>query len=220
MKKKRILQSMEDGAIQGAPLVIEGMAQEGDIRKADLTVGAGECVVISGRSGCGKSTLLRLAADLSPGVGAAAVGAFRREAAPACQWRRRIVYVASESGWWTTPIKAHMADLAQARVLLAELEMSPDLLLADPAHVSGGERQRLALIRALVIDPWFLLLDEPTSALDQTSVRLVEKMLRRVLRRGVGMLVVSHDERQIARLADRHLILSEAGLREAALVSG
>ena len=103
-----------------------------------------------------------------------------------------------------------MADPAQARALLAELDMSPDLLLADPAHVSGGERQRLALIRALVIDPWFLLLDEPTSALDPTSVRLVEKMLRRVLRRGVGMLVVSHDERQIARLADRHLILSEA----------
>lgn len=220
MKKKRILQSMEDWAIQGAPLVIEGMAQEDDARKVDLTVGAGECVVISGRSGCGKSTLLRLAADLSPGVGAAAVGAFRREAVPASQWRRRVVYVASDSGWWTTPIEAHMADPAQARALLAELDMSPDLLLADPAHVSGGERQRLALIRALVIDPWFLLLDEPTSALDPTSVRLVEKMLRRVLRRGVGVLVVSHDERQIARLADRHLILSEAGLREAAHVSG
>lgn len=200
-----------------AALVAHGLARTEAEAQAgwSLILGAGECVAVSGRSGSGKTTLLRLLADLSPGRGEAAVGDFRREAVAASLWRRRVVYVASDSGWWTSPAAAHMADPERARRLTVELEMSPDLLSAAPGDLSGGERQRLALIRALILDPWFLLLDEPTSALDPVSVRLVEALLLRFKAQGGGLLLASHDAGQIARMADRHLILSEAGLVEA-----
>jgi len=179
-------------------------------------VEAGECVVISGRSGCGKSTFLKLIADLIPGIGTVTLGRFQREVVPASAWRRKVIYVASDAGWWTSPVAAHMSDLPAARVFMAMLEMREDLLLASPEEISSGERQRLALIRALILKPCFLLLDEPTSALDQTSAGLVEDLLLKAKARGIGLLVASHDTAQISRLADRHIVMSDAGLLEAA----
>jgi ABC-type multidrug transport system ATPase subunit len=181
-----------------------------------LAIEPGSCVAISGSSGSGKSTLLRLVADLDPGVGTARIGGMEREAVPASEWRRQVIYVASDSGWWTTPVAAHMSDLFEARRLLSELGMSQALLDAGPDSISSGERQRLALIRALILRPRFLLLDEPTSALDLDSALLVEQMLLRFKMRGMGLLVVSHDAAQIGRVADRRYMLSEDGLREVA----
>ncbi len=200
-----------------SPLVVSGLARRSDERPLDLTVEAGECVVISGRSGCGKSTFLKLIADLIPGIGNVTLGQLRREAVPASTWRRKVIYVASDAGWWTSPVAAHMSDLPAARIFMATLEMREDLLRASPDEISNGERQRLALIRALILEPHFLLLDEPTSALDQTSAGLVEHLLLEAKTRGIGLLVASHDTAQISRLADRHIVMSDTGFLEAAL---
>ncbi len=204
------------GPFRPEPLVVQGLAGRGSRGVLGLTVDPGTCVAISGPSGSGKSTLLRLIADLDPGIGTARIGAMEREAVPASRWRRQVVYVASDAGWWTTPVSAHMPDLPAARSLLAELGMPEALLEASPDDVSSGERQRLSLVRALVLRPRFLLLDEPTSALDQAAILLVEEMLQRFKRGGMGMLVVSHDSAQIARMADRHYVLSAGGLTELA----
>src|SRR5947209_5006426 len=75
----------------------------------DLRVQAGECVVIQGKSGSGKSVLLRTIADLDPHEGDARLEGSACSAMPAPQWRRRVTYVAAESGWWAERVDQHFA---------------------------------------------------------------------------------------------------------------
>jgi ABC-type dipeptide/oligopeptide/nickel transport system ATPase subunit len=125
-----------------------------------------------------------------------------------------VIYVAADSGWWTSPVSAHMTEPAEALSLSAELGLPAALMEAAPENISSGERQRLALVRALILKPRFLLLDEPTSALDPASTLKVEELLARRKHEGMGLLVVSHDADQVARIADRRYVLSGAGLAE------
>lgn len=195
-------------------MIASGLARKEGDRTIDLTVRAGECVVITGRSGSGKTSLLKLLADLSPGIGDVRIGQTDREAVPGSAWRRKVMYLATDAGWWTSPVSAHMSDLPAARELMVDLELSQALLQASPDEISSGERQRLSLVRALILCPMFLLLDEPTSALDQTSARLVEKVIQRSKANGTGFVITSHDREQVKRLADRHLDLGESGFVE------
>jgi ABC-type multidrug transport system ATPase subunit len=82
------------------------------------------------------------------------------------------------------------------------------------ARLSTGERQRLALLRALSPKNRVLLLDDPTSGLDVASVALVEALLREQLARGTAILLVPHDPEQAARMAPRHLELRNGGIEE------
>ena len=79
-------------------------------------------------------------------------------------------------------------------------------------RLSTGERQRLALLRALTPDTRVLLLDEPTPALDAGSTALVEELLRRQLGQGVTLLLVTHSPAQAYRLASRHLDMQDGRL--------
>ena len=80
-------------------------------------------------------------------------------------------------------------------------------------RLSTGERQRLALLRAMRPAVRVLLLDEPTSGLDSDAVAQVEALLRAHLARGGGLLLVTHDARQAARLAQRHFVIEDGQLR-------
>ena len=82
------------------------------------------------------------------------------------------------------------------------------------ARLSTGERQRLALVRALVQGPEVLLLDEPTGPLDAEATERVEALLRGALERGAGMLIVTHSPEQAARLARRHLHVADGVVTE------
>lgn len=180
----------------------------------DLDLEPGRCVVLSGPSGIGKSLLLRLLVDLDPGEGDVSLGKVRRDSLPASVWRRWVTYVAAESGWWEEGVAEHFADLAAVRPLLPQVGLDPDLLGAQVAQLSTGERQRMALLRAIVQRPHFLLLDEPTAALDPASREQVEQLLLRLKGEGIGLLVVTHDAGQAQRLGDRRLHLDEQGLHE------
>lgn len=180
----------------------------------DLELEPGRCVVLSGPSGIGKSLLLRLLADLDPGAGEVSLGEVERSSVPASVWRRHVTYVAAESGWWEEGVAAHFADLAAVRPLLPQVGLAPTLLDAQVLQLSTGERQRMALLRAIVQRPHFLLLDEPTAALDPASREQVEQLLQRLKDEGMGLLVVTHDAAQAARLGERQLHLDHQGLRE------
>lgn len=180
----------------------------------DLDLEPGRCVVLSGPSGIGKSLLLRLLVDLDPGEGEVSLGEVRRDALPASVWRRWVTYVAAESGWWEDSVAAHFADLDAVRLLMPQVNLDPALLNAQVAQLSSGERQRLALLRAIVQRPHFLLLDEPTAALDPASREQVERLLQRLKGEGIGLLVVTHDGGQAQRLGDRQLRLDGQGLHE------
>ena len=95
---------------------------------------------------------------------------------------------------------------------MSALALEPSLLDRPIAELSTGQRQRLGLIRALADDPQVLLLDEPTSALDAATTALVEELIKFQLLAGKVVILVSHDDAQIGRLADGRLLLAGAGV--------
>jgi phosphate-transporting ATPase len=174
---------------------------------ADLDLAAGEIVAIRGPSGSGKSLLLRALADLDPAEGRVTLEGAPREAIPAPVWRRRVAYVPAESGWWSDRVRAHFADGAD---LVAALGLDPAALDWEVRRLSTGERQRLAIARALALKPKVWLLDEPTGALDAEAAARVEALLRQGRAGGAAILLVTHDAAQARRFADRTLHM-EAG---------
>jgi putative ABC transport system ATP-binding protein len=129
----------------------------------------------------------------------------RRMTAPA--WRRHVVYNAAEAGWWREAVAEHfpgqLMDFACA--MAPRLALAPELLGAQVVQLSTGERQRMALIRALALASPVLLLDEPTGALDQDSTQRVETVLQERLAAGVTIAMVTHSAEQAARLGRRHM---------------
>ena len=187
-------------------LRVEGLRVEG-LPALTFEVAGGECLAVEGPSGSGKTRLLRAIADLDPCEGRVLLDSMERGSLPAPNWRRRVRFVASEPHWWRPTAAAHLpTGPATERHVLA-LGLATDLLTQDVATLSTGERQRLALVRALADDPKVLLLDEPTSALDLAAAALVEEHLRFLLLQGRIVVIVSHDPAQIERLSDQRLQL-------------
>lgn len=175
-----------------------------------FSVPAGECLAIEGPSGAGKTRLLRAIADLDRADGHVFLdGAERGEMAPDA-WRRRVRYVAAEPGWWAPTPRAHMPTTARVGRLVANLGLDDGLLDRPLAELSTGQRQRLALVRALADEPAALLLDEPTASLDHDNALLVEELVRFECLAGRRVLLVSHDPAQIDRLAHARLLLGPA----------
>ncbi len=195
-----------------AAVTLSVRALQGALRGPfDLDVVSGSIVGIAGPSGSGKSVLLRMLADLDPSTGRVALGDVLRENMSAPAWRRAITYVAAGAAFWADTVGEHFDDLPALRALLPSLALDPALVDAPVARLSTGERQRIALLRALVQHPRFLLLDEPTSGLDGASALAVESLLRERAAQGTGVVLVSHDEAQLARLVDRQLRMSRTG---------
>ena len=187
----------------------------------------GERLVILGPSGSGKSTLLRLAAGLdAPTAGmislhgrpASADGRILLEPAA-----RRLSLVFQDLALWphmTCDEQLHFMgpelDAAERKALLGDVGLE-DFETRLPAHMSGGERQRLALARALAAKPRILLLDEPFANLDP-SLRLELRRLLVDLHRAhqVTMIYVTHNLDDALGLADRIVVLNQGSIEQAA----
>jgi lipopolysaccharide export system ATP-binding protein len=97
---------------------------------------------------------------------------------------------------------------ARLRELLAELNLTP--LAQAPAHtLSGGERRRAEITRALVVAPKFILLDEPFAGIDPIAVADIQKIIFHLKGRGIGVLVTDHNVRETLRITDRAYIVNE-----------
>ena len=177
----------------------------------DLELAPGTCVSITGPSGAGKSVLLRMIADLDPHEGDVVLEGAKCSSMPAPRWRRQVTYVAAESGWWLPSVGDHFPCPTDSN-LLPLLGIPEEAASWPVARLSTGERQRLALLRAVALAPRVLLLDEPTSGLDIDSVARVESLLFDQLARGVGILMVTHDPDQARRMGTRHLRLADGQL--------
>ena len=180
-----------------------------------LDVPPGGILAISGASGAGKSLFLRMVADLDPNEGEVGLNGVPRASLPADQWRRRIPYVAAESGWWAQNVHDHFApdQLERARAIAERLGVGAQPFDGQVDRLSTGERQRLALVRAFILDSPALLLDEPTGPLDPVSVRKVEDLLLERLAAGAVVVLVSHDPAQGVRLGARRLRMVDRKLQ-------
>ena len=181
---------------------------------ASLSLSAGECVAIRGPSGSGKTLLLRAIADLDPGEGLVCLAGRDRTTMSGPEWRRQVGYVPAEPGWWADTVGEHFTDWAAASPTVRDLRILEDARAWPVTRLSTGERLRLALVRALLVGPKVLLLDEPTAALDPASVAAVETLIAARRRAGLGVLWVTHDERQAARVAERCLTVRGGQVRE------
>ena len=180
----------------------------------DLTIAAGACVAVMGPSGAGKSLLLRMIADLDPNQGEVFLDGRERRSFSPPAWRRRVVYSAAEPGWWHDTVAPHVGSASRDAALdvLPRLGLTRAQFNSPVIRLSTGERQRLALIRTLVLDPPVLLLDEPTGALDQDSTARVEALLRERLAAGTTILLVTHSPEQAERLGDQRFHIQQRRL--------
>ena len=97
------------------------------------------------------------------------------------------------------------------RELLAELNLTP--LASAPAHtLSGGERRRAEITRALVISPRFILLDEPFAGIDPIAVTDIQKIIFHLKDRGIGVLITDHNVRETLKITDRAYIVTEGAI--------
>lgn len=191
------------------------------VREASLHLLHGETLGMTGPSGCGKSTLARLLLGLlRPDQGVVT----RAQAAPIArqiQFLSQHPDTAFDPRWRlqrsvTEPFAIHdLGDAAKAMKtampLLETLDLSPDLLRRFPRQVSGGQLQRLALVRALLIQPQALVLDEPTSMLDVLTQAQVMGAIRDLQEtRNLACLFITHDLDLAAAFSHRIAVM-EAG---------
>ena len=189
------------------------------IRGIDLSIGKSERHAIIGPNGAGKSLLLRVIAGLiAPDAG--------RVIVPRAM-QGRIGLVLQRPVLLRRSVAANLRHaLALARVprrnrapRVAELLALGNLeALADrPARrLSGGEQQRLAIIRALAANPLLLMLDEPTAHLDPQATHAIEALVARVTEGGTKVILVTHDTGQVQRLADEVAFLHQGRCHELA----
>ncbi len=183
------------------------------LRDINLTIGAGECLCLSGASGCGKSTLLRAIADLDLHQGEIFLDEVEHNSVTPQQWRQWVGLLTAESVWWFDILRPHFP-LVEVE-WFAALGFGVEVLEWPISRLSSGERQRLALLRLLCHKPRALLLDEPTANLDSENSERIESLILRYSREHAAPLLwISHNHEQISRIANRHFGIVDGGLQE------
>ena len=190
-----------------------------------LSVAPGETVALIGPSGCGKSTLLKAVIGLvDPSRGRVAVDGVQLHASNVFELRRRVGYVIQSGGLFPHLSAVDNITLA-ARYLrrdakwidgrvneLADLvQLRREVLRRYPTNLSGGQSQRVGLMRALMLDPAVLLLDEPLGALDPMVRHGLQEELHALFERlRKTVVLVTHDMAEAGFFANR-LVLMRAG---------
>jgi len=204
------------------------------LRGVDLTMHTGEVVAVIGPSGSGKSTLLRCINQLEPPTaGRVTLAGVTIEAGhqpprkELVQLRRAVGMVFQSFNLFPHLTVLRNISLAQERAMgrsRAEAEaVAMKLLtrvgLADkaqqyPSRCSGGQQQRIAIARALALEPQLMLFDEPTSALDPELGLEVLAVMRELAEGGMTMIVVTHEMHFAASVSNRVLIMADGKIVE------
>ena len=151
------------------------------LNENDFELNPGELTVLYGQSGSGKSTLLNILSGLlTPGTGKVIVG---------------------ETDIHAKNSKNYKEMEERARELLRKTGIE-ELENVMPAELSGGELRRMAISRALINNPEFILADEPTSDLDDENTEIVLEMFKSLANEGKSVLVITHDK-EVFKFADR-----------------
>jgi len=198
----------------------------GGVDEVDLVVHAGESVALLGPNGAGKTTLMRHAIGLlRPDAGSVRV--LGEDIGPRRVWElarhvgllfqnpddqvfNRVVDV--EVAWsLIAQGMSRTAAIERARAVMVELGIE-GLAQENPHEITASQRQLVAFASVLVADPRVIVLDEPTKALDATAAETLAAAVDRRLDEGAGVLLVTHDLRFAARLADRCVVLADGSV--------
>jgi ABC-type polar amino acid transport system ATPase subunit len=196
------------------------------LRDVDLTVSAGEVVVVCGPSGSGKSTLIRCVNGLE-GIQAGEIVVLgepltgprvdlvklRTHVGMVFQSFNLFPHMTALENIMLAPMKVRGVGRAEAektaRALLERVGI-PEKAGNHPANLSGGQQQRVAIARALAMEPRIMLFDEPTSALDPEMINEVLDVMTSLAREGMTMMVVTH-EMGFARQVAHRVIFMDGG---------
>ena len=196
------------------------------LRDVDLSIRAGEVVVVIGPSGSGKSTLLRcinaleeinggdlVVDNISVKAGRSQVRIIRQEAGMVFQQFNLFPQMTALENVAFGPRRVRGLSkteaTAQAEALLAKVGLA-DRSHHYPSELSGGQQQRVAIARALAVKPKLMLFDEPTSALDPELRHEVLRVMQSLAEEGMTMIVVTH-EMAFARQVGTRLLFMEDG---------
>jgi peptide/nickel transport system ATP-binding protein len=181
-------------------------------RDLNVNVGPGERIAISGPSGSGKTTLGNILLRLTPPdrgrvehsdqLGGGRLQKLYQDPALSFPARVRLQDALGDV------LRRHRVDPVDLYELLDSLRLSPALLRRRPGQVSGGELQRLAIIRAMLLNPALVFADEPTSRLDLiTQEETVDALMTQVARQQSALVLVTHDEALATAMASRRIDL-------------
>jgi lipopolysaccharide export system ATP-binding protein len=214
------------GAGDGPPLLrteklVKEYRQRRVVNGVSLTVSAGEIVGLLGPNGAGKTTTFNIVVGIvRPESGSVRLA--DREVTRLPMHRRArlgVGYLTQEpSIFRKLTVEQNILAILETckldagertvrlKYLLDELDLAP--LAANKAYtLSGGEKRRLEITRALVTSPKLLLLDEPFSGIDPIAVYEVQKIIRRLKERGLGILITDHNVRETLKLVDRAYLI-------------
>lgn len=232
--ERQLANPTRPGAPSGTPLleltkVSKHFGGVQALREVDLSVHAGEVVALVGDNGAGKSTLVKIVS----GVESHDTGEIRVRGKPARLGSPR---AAAEAGirtvfqdlslcdnldavqnlflgqerhgpvWFGRRVRRHLME-EQAQRVLESLSIKLPSLTTPVVALSGGQRQGIAICRALISDPAVVLLDEPTAALGVSQRGEVLDLIDRLRDQGRGVIVISHDMKDVRRVADRVVVL-------------
>ena len=193
------------------------------VRGVDLEVAPGEIVGLLGPNGAGKTTTFYLTVGLTaPDSGRVILDGVDVTADPMyVRARKGIGYLPQEPSIFRglsveqnvmAILETLEIDAAERRArlasLLAELNLTP--LAKAPAYtLSGGERRRVEITRALVVSPRVILLDEPFAGIDPIAVGDIQQIIFHLKERGIGVLVTDHNVREAMRITDRAYVVHD-----------
>ncbi|MGH9202583.1 MAG: LPS export ABC transporter ATP-binding protein [Vicinamibacterales bacterium] len=196
------------------------------VRRVSLEVHSGEVVGLLGPNGAGKTTTFYMTVGLTaPDAGRVTLDDTDVTNDPMyIRARKGIGYLPQEPSIFRglTVAQNILAILETLRLdaaarrtrleeLLAELNLTP--LAASPAYtLSGGERRRAEITRALVVSPRFMLLDEPFAGIDPIAVTEIQKIIFHLKERGIGVLITDHNVLHTLKITDRAYIVTDGSI--------
>ena len=193
------------------------------VRGVNIEISAGEVVGLLGPNGAGKTTTFSMVVGLvTPDSGTVLLDGHDVTEDPMyVRARKGIGYLPQEPSIFRgLTVEQNILAILETmdldgtsrrtrlRELLAELGLTP--LAKSPAYtLSGGERRRVEITRALVVSPMFMLLDEPFAGIDPIAVTDIQNIIFHLKKRGIGVLVTDHNVRETLRITDRAYIVHD-----------
>lgn len=186
----------------------------------NIEVNQGDFITISGGSGSGKSTFLKMCGDLiSPDSGSLSFNGKKYNLWDPYELRKKITYVfqtpsfffdsVSENLFYPFEIRKEEPDRERTEEILEKVNLGREIMNQHILNLSGGEKQRIALVRSLIYPPEILLLDEVTSALDAENTLIVEKLIEEIYKNGTTILWVTHNAEQKDKFTGRKIVFEK-----------